>query len=371
MDTSDTNQESYTEEYLEFHKAWDSKMNALVIHLNTSRSSDECTAVISETEELELKLRQFPFNLAEEQSAALRNLGDVLDEARFKFTHQKKQELADQSKLLQEKIDAWGLPSKPNDPFKVIINKKGRKSDSDEVSSAKKQRTDVTATQNRFAQLTVDDINLTAQASTSTSHEAPGAAAPPKKHHVPPITIDNVSNKAGLLKHLQDLTKLKLEAKLIGSKLRIFPQTAYAYHRIRKYVDDNQLESYTYILPEDKKIRLVIRGLPTDMSPVDIIGDLAAKNISVNECHIMTSKKTGKAMPLFLITLDKTVQNRAVHHVTDICYIKVKVEALRPKYGPPQCFRCQGFFHSSKFCTRIPRCVNVREHLAKDCTKNP
>ncbi|GFS59569.1 hypothetical protein TNIN_142521 [Trichonephila inaurata madagascariensis] len=94
MDTSDSNQETYT-----------------------AATSDECSAVITETEELEAKLREFPFNLAEEQSAALRNLGDVLDEARSKFTHQKKQELADKSKLLQEKIDAWGLPSKPVDPF--------------------------------------------------------------------------------------------------------------------------------------------------------------------------------------------------------------------------------------------------------------
>ncbi|GFY73874.1 hypothetical protein TNIN_410791 [Trichonephila inaurata madagascariensis] len=140
MDTSDSNQETYTAAYLEFHKAWGSKMNALVNHLNSSRTSDECSAVISETEELEAKLREFPFNLVEEQSAALRNLGDVLDEAPVIFTHQKKQELAEQTKLLQEKIDAWGLPPKPVDPFKVIVNKKGRKSsDSEEESRAKKQ----------------------------------------------------------------------------------------------------------------------------------------------------------------------------------------------------------------------------------------
>ncbi|GFQ99928.1 nucleic-acid-binding protein from transposon X-element [Trichonephila clavata] len=50
--------------------------------------------------------------------------------------------------------------------------------------------------------------------------------------------------------------------------------------------------------------------------------------------------------------------------------MQVKIEVLLPKYGPPQCFRCQGFFHSSKFCTRTPRCVKCAdEHLAKDCTK--
>ncbi|GFW19567.1 hypothetical protein TNCV_1604591 [Trichonephila clavipes] len=65
-------------------------------------------------------------------------------------------------------------------------------------------------------------MDLTSQAGTSTSTDngAPGTAAPPKKHHVPPITIDNVSNQAGLLKHLQGLTNLKLEPKLIGTKLR-------------------------------------------------------------------------------------------------------------------------------------------------------
>ncbi|GFY63745.1 nucleic-acid-binding protein from transposon X-element [Trichonephila inaurata madagascariensis] len=213
-------------------------------------------------------------------------------------------------------------------------------------------------------------MDLSAQAGTSMVNGTPGAATPPKKHHVPPITIDNVSNQAGLLKHLPDLANLKLEAKLIGTKLRIYPQMAFAYHRIRKYVDDNILESYTYILPEDKKLRLVIRGLPTDMPPMEIIGSLAAKNITVNEYHIMTSKKTRKEMPLFLITLDKTEQNRAAYHVTDIGYMKVKVESLRPKYYPTQCFRCQGFFHSIKFCTCAPRCVKCAgDHLAKDCVK--
>ncbi|GFX42374.1 nucleic-acid-binding protein from transposon X-element [Trichonephila clavipes] len=371
MENSDS-QEIYTAAYLEFHKSWETRMDNLLAHLNESRTSDASSNIIQECEELDTKLREFPFNRVEEQSAALRNLSDALDEARFKFSHQRKQELAEQSKILQAQIDAWGLPPKPiNAPFQVVLRKKGRKAtETEDEGNAKKQRTDITSTENRFAQLTVEDMDIPVQAGTSTQNEVPGAAAPRKKHHVPPITIDNVSNQAGLLKHLQDLTKIKLEAKLIGSKLRIFPQTAYAYHLIRKYVEENSLESYTYILPEEKKLRLVIRGLPTDMSPIEIIGSLAGKNITVNECHIMTSKKTGKDMPLFLITMDKTEENKAAYHVTEIGYMKVTIESLRPKYGPPQCFRCQGFFHSSRFCTRTPRCVKCAgNHLAKECTK--
>ncbi|GFW74187.1 hypothetical protein TNCV_2523911 [Trichonephila clavipes] len=35
--------------------------------------------------------------------------------------------------------------------------------------------------------------------------------------------------------------------------------------------------------------------------------------------------------------------------------------------GPAQCFRCQGFFHSSKYCTRNPKCG--QPHLTRSCTK--
>ncbi|GFU79071.1 nucleic-acid-binding protein from transposon X-element [Trichonephila clavipes] len=336
MDNSDHDRTDYTSAYLEFHKSWETGMSNVLDHLNESRTSDE--TVLQSYE----RLKSLTPSLGNTPSAT--------------------------------QIDAWGLPPKPiNFPFQVVLRKKGRKaSDTEDESIAKKQRTDVTTTQNKFAQLSVEDMDLTAQAGTSTSTDngVPDTAAPPKKHHVPPITIDNVSNQAGLLKHLQSLTNLKLEAKLIATKLRIYPQAAYAYHLVRKYVNENNLESFTYILPEEKKLRLLIRGLPTDMSPVEIIGSLAEKNINVNECHIMMSKKTGKEMPLFLITLDKTEQNRVAYHVTNIGYMKGKVEALRPKYGPPQCSRCQGFFHSSRFCTRTPRCLKCAgAHLAKECTK--
>ncbi|GFV16300.1 hypothetical protein TNCV_1671051 [Trichonephila clavipes] len=182
MDNSDHDKTDYTSAYLEFHKSWDTGMSDVLEHLNESRTSDDSSAVIRETEELDSKLREYPFSKQEEQSTALRGLSDVLDEARFKFTHQKKQEL---NRLLQAQIDAWGLPPKPiNSPFQVVLRKKGRKaSDTEDESIAKKQRTDVTTTQNKFAQLSVEDMDLTVQAGTSTDNGVPDTAAPPKKHH--------------------------------------------------------------------------------------------------------------------------------------------------------------------------------------------
>ncbi|GFW83561.1 nucleic-acid-binding protein from transposon X-element [Trichonephila clavipes] len=37
---------------------------------------------------------------------------------------------------------------------------------------------------------------------------------------------------------------------------------------------------------------------------------------------------------------------------------------------PPQCYRCQEFYHHSRFCNRAPRCLKCSGcHLTSDCKK--
>ncbi|GFY60268.1 nucleic-acid-binding protein from transposon X-element [Trichonephila inaurata madagascariensis] len=84
----------------------------------------------------------------------------------------------------------------------------------------------------------------------------------------------------------------------------------------------------------------------------------------------MTNRKTGLPMPLFLLSLPKTEDNKNIHHISELCNMKIKVEPLNRKTGPAQCFRCQGFFHSSRFCTRNPKCAKCgKPHLTRDCKK--
>ncbi|GFR04779.1 putative RNA-directed DNA polymerase from transposon X-element [Trichonephila clavata] len=187
------------------------------------------------------------------------------------------------------------------------------------------------------------------------------------KGYTPPITIDNVKNQAALLKHLQEMTKLKLQAQLIGTRMKIFPQTPYAYYLIRKYIKENNLEGHTFSLPEDKKLRAIIRGLPTDTEPNKIILELKDLNILVEECHNMLNRKTGAPMPLFIIICTKSENNRHLYEIKELNNMKIKVEVLREKYGAPQWYRCQGFFHSSIYCTRAPSCVKCAgDHITKE-----
>ncbi|GFQ74127.1 nucleic-acid-binding protein from transposon X-element [Trichonephila clavata] len=57
-------------------------------------------------------------------------------------------------------------------------------------------------------------------------------------------------------------------------------------------------------------------------------------------------------------------------NISEVCSVKVKVEVLNKKPGPAQCYRCQGFFHNSRYCSRNPRCLKCgKPHLTRDCKK--
>ncbi|GFR15631.1 nucleic-acid-binding protein from transposon X-element [Trichonephila clavata] len=132
------------------------------------------------------------------------------------------------------------------------------------------------------------------------------------------------------------------------------------------------MQAFTYQLKEDKEFKVVLRGMPADMSPQEIMDDLFNLGISPSYCHVMTNRKTHLPMPLFLISLPSHVceDNRNIYNITEVCSVKVSVEILDKKPDPAQCYRCQGFFHNSRYCTRNPICLKCgKPHLTKDCKK--
>ncbi|GFQ79193.1 nucleic-acid-binding protein from transposon X-element [Trichonephila clavata] len=166
------------------------------------------------------------------------------------------------------------------------------------------------------------------------------------------------------------MTNENFMGRVIGKGLRVYPKTPQAYYTIRNFIDKEKLETYTYQLNEEKELKAVIRGMPSDMPPQEIIDALLELDFTVNDCHVMTNRKTGLPMPLFLLSLPKNDANRDVYNITELCCMKIIVETINKKHGPAQCFRCQGFFHSSKFCTRYPKCVKCgKPHFTRDCVK--
>ncbi|GFU82545.1 RNA-directed DNA polymerase from mobile element jockey [Trichonephila clavipes] len=119
----------------------------------------------------------------------------------------------------------------------------------------------------------------------------------PRRRPPPPITIDNVEQSAKLLKKLQELTGQKLQGRVIGRGLRVYPETPAAYHQIRNLIDQEKLEAYTYELNENKEIKVVIRGMPVDMPVQEIMEDLDNLFIKPSECKNKAEKRNAGRQP--------------------------------------------------------------------------
>ncbi|GFV61276.1 nucleic-acid-binding protein from transposon X-element [Trichonephila clavipes] len=217
--------------------------------------------------------------------------------------------------------------------FIPVVNRKQKSSSPrKDITVAKKQKTEDV---NLFSLLGVEEIpenlgedNQNALDAEMEQHPSRTSTPLPRRRPPPPITIDNVEHSAQLLKRHQTLTNQKLQGRVIGRGLRVYPETPAAYHQIRNLIDQEKLEAYTHELNENKEIKVVIRGMPVDMPIQEIMDDLASLFIKPNECRVMTNRKTGLPMPLFLFSLPKTEDNKNIHHISELCNMKIKVEPL-------------------------------------------
>ncbi|GFU82265.1 nucleic-acid-binding protein from transposon X-element [Trichonephila clavipes] len=75
-------------------------------------------------------------------------------------------------------------------------------------------------------------------------------------------------------------------------------------------------------------------------------------------------------MPLFPVTSPKSPESRGIFNIKTIDFQSCR-RALNKSTMPPQCYRCQEFFHHSRFCARAPKCLKCSGgHLTSDCTKS-
>ncbi|GIY09233.1 hypothetical protein CDAR_15361 [Caerostris darwini] len=83
-----------------------------------------------------------------------------------------------------------------------------------------------------------------------------------KRPYIPPIVVDKVNDGKKLMGELNVLTNEKVTARIVGDKLKNFPPSAEAHRLIRSEITDNRkLQAHTFLFPQDKQLKIVIRGL--------------------------------------------------------------------------------------------------------------
>ncbi|GBM38933.1 putative RNA-directed DNA polymerase from transposon X-element, partial [Araneus ventricosus] len=131
--------------------------------------------------------------------------------------------------------------------------------------------------------------------------------------YVPPIVIDNPKNVPQLLQTLSALTEEIVTGRMISSdKLKIFPPTSEAHRKIQRQITKDGLKSHTFELNDEKKIKIVIRGLDPDHDVSVIMQELARQSFTPELCHPLRHRESNENMPLFLVVLPKIPKSKEI-----------------------------------------------------------
>ncbi|GFY50924.1 nucleic-acid-binding protein from transposon X-element [Trichonephila inaurata madagascariensis] len=131
------------------------------------------------------------------------------------------------------------------------------------------------------------------------------------------------------------------------------------------------MRSHTFEMADNKQLKAVIRGLPTDFDQKEIATELKGFGFDPSHISILRNRKNNTNMPLFLVVLKRKQENKEIFHITNIGFFRVVIEPLKGSQMPPQCYRCQEFFHHSRLCNRAPKCLKCSgSHLTAECKKS-
>lgn len=142
------------------------------------------------------------------------------------------------------------------------------------------------------------------------------------------------------------------------------------YQALTRILNARNYPWHSFALPEDKKLRVVIKSIPTDTSTEYVKETLLAQSVPVLEVHRMYGKGK-RQFNMVLCIIENTPEGKGIFKVKHVAGLtSFKVEAPHKRGMAGQCHNCQQYGHSARNCHAHPACVKCLEpHGTKDCTR--
>ncbi|KOB69996.1 Gag-like protein [Operophtera brumata] len=219
---------------------------------------------------------------------------------------------------------------------------------------------------------------LTGQAQSPPASVAPppdSGPAPIQKIRYPPLIVESLTNWSTHFKTLKERLGHAPNARPFGKGVRFSPETANEYRMIQAYLTELEKTEpvtwFSYSLPEDRSLKVAIRGLPADTPTSEIASELRGLGFEPEAIRAIQASK-GRPGCIFFAMMKQTANlTPAIYNITELlCMPGVIIESWNSKKGPAQCHRCQAFRHSSHNCHRPIACVRCGgHHYAADCPR--
>ncbi|KAK5640632.1 hypothetical protein RI129_011443 [Pyrocoelia pectoralis] len=141
-----------------------------------------------------------------------------------------------------------------------------------------------------------------------------------------------------------------------GVKL-IEPLMKFLEENITKGLKEKDTEYHTYKVKQERGFRVFLRNLHPSTNTNEIKKELQSLGHSVTNIWNVKQAGTKTELPLFVVELQPSANNKDIYKIEKLTHSIVKFEPPRPKKTIPQCSRCQNHGHTKNFCNRTPRCV--------------
>lgn len=232
---------------------------------------------------------------------------------------------------------------------------------------AEQRSSDPIETSNRFQQLSGERSNADA------SSKFREAIAPKKTSRIPPIILEIQSTwtHESVKATITAFTKSFHLQYRGNNRLAVLCHNPESHQAVKEGLQSRDIPFHTFSRKDEKLYKAVIFGLPDYVEVLlpDELLSLGFADVTVRKMKVPSDRPS--FCPPFLVQLPPGTDFVKFRQIKLLCNTVVQIRKYQSnnRYGT-QCFRCQGFGHSSRNCNLRPRCVKCTElHRTEDCPK--
>jgi len=192
-----------------------------------------------------------------------------------------------------------------------------------------------------------------------------------KSQKIPPIIIRDKNQYTKLMHTITeagvsiDNTKESKD----GTKIQV--KTADDYRKTIQTLTAHDVPYTSYKLLEEKDLKIVIRGIPTNMTTEEVKSALIAEGYPITEVHRMHHGPSRIESPMVLVKATRNEAGKDLYNLKRLGFCIVRVEQYIDKSPfKSQCHRCQRFSHTQSGCTAPWKCMKCAgPHPTQQCQK--
>lgn len=224
--------------------------------------------------------------------------------------------------------------------------------------------TQVLETNNRFSPLHTDEMDLDSTENSDNTSNVLNEEPKSGKTKIPSIVLHSwIKNHAQTMETLKK--DLKEDFLVVTKRDRIIIKTLNVedYNKVLDTVKSSKIECHTFNLPGTSPLKLILKGLPPNISPEEIKEDLISRNFKVRvvKQFVKNVEKDGNKMelklPIYSVEFDPNTLAKDVFAHKKVCWCLIHWEKYKTKNRIIQCFKCQAYGHYAKNCFKNQKCV--------------